>query len=97
MKQSQFKKGIIYACAGSLWWGLLGTIFFKYISSMGALEVTVHRLIWTCLILFITTIIFKKKDIFTKIIYQKKKIFYFIYNKYPNFFKLGNMDLCYFY
>ena len=75
MKQSQFKKGIIYACAGSLWWGLLGTIFFKYISSMGALEVTVHRLIWTCLILFTTTIIFKKIVVFKKIIYQRKKIF----------------------
>ena len=75
MKQSQFKKGIIYACAGSLWWGLLGTIFFKYISSMGALEVTVHRLIWTCLILFTTTIIFKKINVFKKIIYQRKKIF----------------------
>ena len=47
MKQSQFKKGIIYACAGSLWWGLLGTIFFKYISYMGAIEVTILRLIWT--------------------------------------------------
>ena len=78
MKQSQFKKGIIYACAGSLWWGLLGTIFFKYISSMGALEVTVHRLIWTCLILFTTTIIFKKINVFKKIIYQRKKfLFYF--------------------
>ena len=42
---------------------------------MGALEVTVHRLVWTCLILFVTTIIFKKVDIFTKIINQKKKIF----------------------
>ncbi len=75
MKESQFKKGIIYATAGSLWWGLLGTVFFKYISHMGYLEVTIHRLIWTCLILFISTIIFKKINIFKKILKQKKKLF----------------------
>ena len=56
MKQSHFKKGIIYATMGSLWWGVLGTIFFKYITYMGAFEVTLHRLIWTCFILFVTTI-----------------------------------------
>ncbi len=75
MKQSQFKDGIFYATAGSLWWGLLGTIFFKYISSIGALEVTFHRLIWTCIILLISTFFFKKFKIFKKIISQKKKLF----------------------
>ena len=74
MNQSQFKKGVIYACAGSLWWGILGTIFFKYISHMGALEVTVHRLIWTCFILFISTLLFKKIHIFKNILKQKKKL-----------------------
>ena len=47
MKQSQFKKGIIYACIGSLWWGSLGTVFLN-IFHLWALEVTIHRLIWTC-------------------------------------------------
>ena len=75
MKQTQFKKGIIYATAGSLWWGVLGTLFFKYISYMGALEVTVHRLIWTCVILIFSTIIFNKFHIFKKIIHQKKNLF----------------------
>jgi len=74
MKQSQFKKGSIYAFAGSLWWGILGTIFFKYISYMGAIEVTVHRLIWTCFILFLSTLALKKKNIFYNILKQKKKL-----------------------
>ncbi len=74
MKQSQFKKGIIYATAGSLWWGLLGTIFFKYISSLGALEVTIHRLIWTSFILFFSTLIFKKFNVLKKILKQKKNL-----------------------
>ncbi len=74
MKQSQFKKGIIYTSIGSLWWGVLGTIFFKYISYMGALEVVIHRLIWTCAILFLTTLYFRKIDIFKKILKQKKNL-----------------------
>ena len=75
MRQSQFKKGTIYVTVGSLWWGILGVFFFKYISFMGALEVTVHRLIWTCLILFISTIFFKKFHILKKILKQRKKVF----------------------
>ncbi len=74
MKQSQFKKGIIYATVGSLWWGIFGTIFFKYITYMGALEVTIHRLIWTCVILFLSTIFFKKINIFKKILKQRKNL-----------------------
>ena len=74
MNQSQFKKGIVYATIGSLWWGVLGTIFFKYVSMMGALEVTLHRLIWTSLILLLTTLIFKKIKVFKSIIKQKKKL-----------------------
>tara|TARA_B100000029_G_scaffold503108_1_gene579499 strand:- start:478 stop:1356 length:879 start_codon:yes stop_codon:yes gene_type:complete len=74
MKQSQFKIGSIYACIGSLWWGIFGTIFFKYVSYMGAIEVTVHRLIWTFFILFISTLLFKKNNIFFKILKQKKNI-----------------------
>ena len=96
MKQSQFKKGIIYATAGSLWWGLLGTIFFKYISSLGALEVTIHRLIWTSFILFFSTLIFKKFNVLKKILKQKKKFINSFYYKYPYFSKLGYLDLCYF-
>ena len=74
MKHTQFKIGIIYATMGSLWWGLLGTVFFKYVSQFGALEVTIHRLIWTFLILFVTTIIFKKINILKTILNQKKNL-----------------------
>ena len=74
MKHTQFKTGIIYATMGSLWWGLLGTVFFKYVSQFGALEVTIHRLIWTFFILFVTTVIFKKINILKSILNQKKNL-----------------------
>ena len=74
MKRSQFETGIIYVTMGSLWWGLLGTFFFKYISQLGALEVTIHRLIWTFFILLITTVIFKKINVLKNILNQKKNL-----------------------
>ena len=32
MKNQTLKDGIFYASVGSLWWGVLGTYFFQYIS-----------------------------------------------------------------
>ncbi len=74
MKLKQFDKGIISASLGSFWWGFLGTFFFKYISFAGTLEVVIHRSIWTCLILIITTHFFKKWNLFYEIISNKKNL-----------------------
>jgi chloramphenicol-sensitive protein RarD len=63
-----FNKGIVSSSLGSFWWGVLGTYYFQYISFIGTFEVVVHRCIWTTLILFITTFIFGKWNIFKKVI-----------------------------
>ena len=60
MNTNEFKNGVISATLGSLWWGVLGTYFFQFITFAGTLEVVVHRVIWTSFILFLTTLIFKK-------------------------------------
>ena len=75
MENKNLKNGIYYATIGSLWWGLLGTYFFKYISYAGTVEVVVHRSLWTCIILFLTTIYFKKWPHFKKIFLNKKNLF----------------------
>ena len=75
--------------------GFIRDYFFKYISSLGALEVTIHRLIWTSFILFLT-LIFKKFNILKKILKQKKNLLILFFTKYSYFFKLGDLDLCYF-
>jgi len=67
-----FNKGIISSSLGSFWWGVLGTYYFQYISFIGTFEVVVHRCIWTALILFVTTFIFGKWNLFKKIILNKK-------------------------
>ena len=74
MNTKEFKKGVLSATTGSLWWGVLGTYFFQYITFAGALEVVVHRCIWTSFILLITTIILKKWNLLKKIIINKKNI-----------------------
>ena len=75
MENKNLKNGIYYATIGSLWWGLLGTYFFQYISYAGTVEVVVHRSLWTCIILFLTTIYFKKWPHFKKIFLDKKNLF----------------------
>ena len=75
MENKKLKNGIYYATIGSLWWGLLGTYFFQYISYAGTVEVVVHRSLWTCIILFLTTIYFKKWPHFKKIFLNKKNLF----------------------
>ena len=75
MKITKFNKGIISSSAGSFWWGVFGTYYFQYISFIGTLEVVVHRSIWTCVILIITTTFLNKWTICKKIFLDKKKFF----------------------
>ena len=73
MKQAKLS-GIFYAAFASLWWGVLGTLYFKFVSFATPIELTVHRTIWTASLLIITTGIFSKWGEFKKIINNKKNI-----------------------
>tara|TARA_B100000945_G_C20322868_1_gene568536 strand:+ start:103 stop:975 length:873 start_codon:yes stop_codon:yes gene_type:complete len=75
MKQAKLS-GIFYAAFASLWWGVLGTIYFKFVSFATPIELTVHRTIWTAILLIITTGIFSKWSEFKKIIKDKKNILF---------------------
>ena len=76
MKISDFNKGISSSTMGSLWWGFLGTYYFQFVAFVGTFEVVVHRCLWTTLILFLTTIFFKKWKLFKNIISNKKNIIF---------------------
>ena len=76
MKINKLNKGIFYSSSGSFFWGFLGTYYFQYITLVGAFEVVVHRCIWTALILLLTTLFFKKWNLFKKVVSDKKKIIY---------------------
>ena len=75
MNTKEFKNGVLSATLGSLWWGVLGTYFFQFITFAGTLEVVVHRCIWTSFILLITTIIFKKWHLVKKNLINRKNFF----------------------
>ena len=74
MNNSTFSKGLGLTALGSFWWGVIGVIYFEYISYIGYVEVILHRVIWTSLFLIITTAYFSKWNIFIKIISNTKNL-----------------------
>ena len=71
MQQKQLS-GIFYAAFASLWWGVVGTIFFKFVSFASFIELTVHRTIWTAVLLILTTSFYKKWPEFNQIFKKRK-------------------------
>ena len=71
MKKNLFK-GISFTVGASIWWGVIGVIYFKFVSFASPIELTIHRTIWTALLLIITTSYYSKWSEFKNII--KKKI-----------------------
>ena len=67
-------EGIIYTILASLWWGIIGVIYFKFVSFANPIELTVHRTIWTAVLLIVTTSVFSKWKEFFSIIKKKTNI-----------------------
>ena len=67
MKEKTFN-GILASGAGSLWWGVIGVLYFKSVSFVSPLELTIHRTIWTAFLLFFSISLFSKwSDLFSTI------------------------------
>ncbi len=77
MKKNLFK-GSLFTVGASLWWGIIGVLYFKFVSFASALELAIHRTIWTALLLVITTSYFSKWSEFNKIINKKINILIFL-------------------
>ena len=76
MKKNLFK-GSLFTVGASLWWGVIGVLYFKFVSFASAIELTIHRTIWTALLLVITTSYFSKWNEFNMIISKKNNVFIF--------------------
>ena len=74
MKKNLFR-GSLFTVGASLWWGVIGVLYFKFVSFASPLELTIHRTIWTVLLLLITTTYLSKWSEFGKIINKKINIF----------------------
>ena len=67
MDQHQLK-GVISTISASLWWGIIGVIYFKFVSFASPLELTIHRTIWTAFLLILITFYYSKWDEFFTIV-----------------------------
>jgi len=57
--------GILSSGVGSLWWGVIGVLYFKTVSFISPLELTIHRTIWTAFLLIFSISIYSKwNDVF---------------------------------
>ena len=74
MKKNLFK-GSLFTVGASLWWGVIGVLYFKFVSFASAVELAIHRTTWTALLLAITTTYYSKWDEFNKIVKKKINIF----------------------
>ena len=74
-KNNNFNKGIFLTAAGSFWWGVIGVIYFKYISFAGHIEVVIHRSLWTTVMLIITSVLLSKINKIKIVFKNKQKIF----------------------
>ena len=73
MKQ-KIINGILYSAVGSFWWGIIGVLYFKYVSFVGHIELVIHRTIWTAFILIFTTTYLSKWNIVLSILKDFKKL-----------------------
>ena len=80
MKNQNFNKGITFTALGSFWWGVIGVVYFKFISFAGSIEVVIHRCVWTSVFLIITTFYFSKWNIFFVIIANKEKLVWLFFS-----------------
>jgi chloramphenicol-sensitive protein RarD len=77
MKKNLFK-GISFTVGASIWWGVIGVIYFKFVSFASPIELTIHRTIWTALLLLITTSYYSKWSEFKNVIKKKINILIFL-------------------
>ena len=71
MKKKTFN-GILSSGLGSLWWGVIGVLYFKSVSFVSPLELTIHRTIWTAFLLIFSISIYSKWSIVFEILQDLK-------------------------
>ena len=70
--------GILSSGFGSLWWGVIGVLYFKTVSHVTPLELTIHRTVWTAFLLIFSISIYKQWNEVFDIIKNVRIIFWLI-------------------
>ncbi len=72
--KKKYLEGSLLTVGASLWWGVIGVIYFKFVSFANPIELTIHRTLWTALILILTTFFLSKWNVFFKLFKNIKTI-----------------------
>ena len=70
--------GILSSGFGSLWWGVIGVLYFKTVSHVTPLELTVHRTVWTAFLLIFSISIYNQWNEVFHIVKNVRLIFWLI-------------------
>lgn len=73
---SENKLGQLYAVLAFSFWGAVAPIYFKQVASVEPIEVLIHRIIWSFLILIPLLFITKQVDVLKSVIKDFKKLKY---------------------
>ena len=71
--KKKYLDGSLLTIGASLWWGIIGVIYFKFVSFASPFELVIHRTIWTAFLLIITTCLYSKWKVFFKVLKNIKK------------------------
>ena len=58
---------MLLTVGASLWWGIIGVFYFKFVSFANPIELVIHRTVWTAFLLVITTFFFSRWAVFFKL------------------------------
>ena len=72
--KKKYLEGTFLTVAASLWWGVIGVIYFKFVSFANPIELTIHRTLWTALLLILTTFYLSKWNVFFKLLKNIKTV-----------------------
>ena len=72
--KKKYLEGTLLTVGASLWWGVIGVIYFKFVSFANPIELTIHRTLWTALLLILTTFYLSKWNVFFKLLKNIKTV-----------------------
>ena len=76
--QKKYLEGSLITVGASLWWGVIGVIYFKFVSFANPIELVIHRTVWTAVILLGTTSYLAKWGFFLSL-FKNFKIIIFLF------------------
>lgn len=79
---SENKLGQLYAVLAFSFWGAVAPIYFKQVASVEPIEVLIHRIIWSFLILIPLLFITKQVDVLKSVIKDFKKLKYLFFSTF---------------